>query len=299
MLDKFLDYLRYEINRSPLTVEAYETDIRQFQEWISPTKPLTTDFLSVTSNDVRAWLIYRSKKKDSPRTLRRKIISLRTFYKWLMKNNLIKHSPLHEIPLPKISKPLPDTITAQDLERVIKEKKDDESMSEEKKALHLLIVELLYSLGLRRAELVGINDADISFSNSEIKVTGKRSKQRIIPVPQKLLAQIQDWQIVRNKNQVCPNSDCPLFLIKGRRITPNQVYRIVRQTLADTSSRKKSPHALRHTFASEMLNGGAEIDSVREFLGHSSLTTTQIYTHISFKDIKKAYILAHPRSNKK
>ena len=295
MTDRFFDYLRYELNRAPLTVEAYRTDIGQFMEWISPAAPDDTDFLSVTSNDVRAWLAQRAKKGDSPRTLRRKIISLRTLFKWMMKTGVLKKSPLQEVPLPKISKPLPDIVKPQDVETALKNIEETED-DDQKRALDLLIVEILYSLGIRRAELVGLNDSDVDFSSGELKVTGKRSKQRIIPVPQKLMTQIRRWQEIRDKDKATVEKDGPLFVVKGKRITSNQVYQIVHKSLGDSAARKKSPHALRHSFASGMLNGGAEIDSVREFLGHSSLATTQIYTHISFKEIKNAYNRAHPRS---
>ena len=291
MLQKFLDYLRYELNRSPLTVEAYGKDISQFQEWLSPGSPDKVDFTSVTAGDVRAWMASLAKTGDIPRTLRRKIISLRSLFRWMIKSGIIKSSPLRDVPLPKIPKPLPDLVKPSEIEEAIK------NIEEQEELLKVLIVEMLYSLGIRRAELIGINDPDISFSKGEIKVTGKRSKQRVIPVPQKLLGKIKEWQEFRDKTEGKMEEESPLFIIKGKRISPNQVYRIVNQALATSTARKKSPHALRHSFASGMLNGGAEIDSVREFLGHASLATTQIYTHISLSEIKKAYSSAHPRSS--
>ena len=288
MIDKFLNYLRYELNRAPLTVEAYGRDLRQFAGWVSPGDPEKVDFESVTASDVRAWLSSLSRAGESPRTLRRKIISLRSLFKWMMKTGRIKTSPLRNVPLPKLPKPLPDLVKASEIESAIKSSDS-------------IILDMLYSLGIRRAELVGINDEDISFSKGEIKVTGKRSKQRVIPVPQKLLDKIRDWQELRDAEYETPEDENPLFVFKGKRITPDKVYRIVHNALADSTAKKKSPHALRHSFASGMLNGGAEIDSVREFLGHASLATTQIYTHISLNEIKKAYSSAHPRSaeNKK
>lgn len=299
MITKFLDYLRYELNRSPLTVEAYSRDISQFQIWLSPKDSENVDFTTVTSSDVRAWLSSLAKKGENPRTLRRKIISLRTLFKWMMKTGIIRKSPLQDVPLPKIPKPLPDLVKPSEIEEALKNlNEENESEKEAKSPMESLVVEMLYTLGIRRAELIGINDEDISFPNSEIKVTGKRSKQRIIPVPQKLLFKIKTWQEYRDKNFLRPEDESPLLVVKGKRISPQQVYSIVHQALADSSARKKSPHALRHSFASGMLNGGAEIDSVREFLGHASLATTQIYTHISLNEIKKAYFSAHPRSNR-
>lgn len=297
MRQKFLDYLRFELNRAPLTIEAYGLDILQFQEWLSPFQPSSVDFSSVTANDVRAWLAFLAKNGDSPRTLRRKMISLRALFRWMMKMNFIKSSPIRDVPLPKISKPLPDLVKPDEIERAIEslENPDDD------KSMEALIVDMLYSLGIRRAELIGLNESDIDFEKSEIKVTGKRSKQRVIPVPQKLMVKIRNFLSTRDDLKISDTHGVPLFIENGKRISPRKVYSIVHEALAESSARKKSPHALRHSFASGMLNGGAEIDSVREFLGHASLATTQIYTHISLNEIKKAYTSAHPRSaqNKK
>ena len=286
--------MRYELNRAPLTIEAYSLDISQFQEWLSPRDPEKVDFTSITSNDVRAWMAKLAKEGDTPRTLRRKIISLRSLFKWMMKNGMIKYSPLRDVPLPKIPKPLPDLVKPNEIEKAIENLEEEDS---ENSLLKSLIIEMFYSLGIRRAELVGLDDNDISFSKGEIKVTGKRSKQRVIPIPQKLLDKIKEWQQLRDKVEEKPENEIPLFIMKGKRISPYQVYKIVNESLADSTAKKKSPHALRHSFASGMLNGGAEIDAVREFLGHASLATTQIYTHVSLNEIKKAYSAAHPRSS--
>lgn len=297
MVNRFLDYLRYELNRAPLTVEAYELDIRQFIQWLSPQAPDQIDFTLITSSDVRSWLSSLAKKGESPRTLRRKIISLRSFYKWMMKTGKVKTSPLLNVPLPKIPKPLPDLVKHGEIESAINDIRQLDKDENPDAKLKVLILELLYTLGIRRAELVGLNDHDVSFLQGEVKVTGKRSKQRVIPVPQKLIELIKDWQQFRDSSQISLEEDDPLLTIKGKRISPNQVYKIVHESLSLSTARKKSPHALRHSFASGMLNGGADIDSVREFLGHASLATTQIYTHISLNEIKKAYKTAHPRSS--
>lgn len=295
MLQKFLDYLAYELNRSPLTVDAYSRDIRQFMEWLSPENPEATDFITVTSRDIRAWVLHLSKQGDSNRTNRRKLQSLRALYRWLQKTGKVKSSPLREIPLPKIPKPLPDLVRQSDIEAAI----TDETEAGEKDPSEImgnLIVDMLFSLGIRRAELVGIDDSDVSFRKQELKVLGKRSKERIIPLPPPLIEKIREWQEIRDFEFGNPGGDSPLFVVKGERIKADKVYRIVRHKLEGAEAKKKSPHALRHSFASAMLNGGADLDSVREFLGHSSLSTTQIYTHISLKEIKKAYSMAHPRS---
>ncbi|MCH5239130.1 MAG: tyrosine-type recombinase/integrase [Muribaculaceae bacterium] len=298
LLSEYLDYLRYELNRAPLTVEAYRNDIKQFMEWLSPGNPGAIDFSSVTSSDVRGWLSSLARAGDIPRTLRRKIISLRTLFKWMMKRGMINRSPLRDVPLPKIPKPLPDLVKGDEIEAALENLHNEEDENKAKTLMESLIVEILYSLGLRRAELAGLNDSDISFHKGEMKVTGKRSKQRVVPVPEKLLSKIAEWQQERDICEEKPEGENALFIIKGKRISHAQIYTIVNRALKDSTARKKSPHALRHSFASAMLNGGAEIDSVREFLGHASLATTQIYTHISLNEIKKAYNGAHPRAGR-
>lgn len=303
MIEKFLDYLQWELNRAQLTVDAYHTDLTQFSEWLNPNKSeefqegkfRQIDYTSVTSSDIRTWLSSLARKGESPRTIRRKTIALRSFYKWMLKNGYVKTSPLRDVPLPKISKPLPDIVKSKDIEEALNPGNTTVLYGE---LIDNLVVEMLYSLGIRRAELIGIDDTDISLHKYELKVTGKRAKQRIVPIPEALMHKIQQWQDYRDKNLVLPTDEKPLLVVKGKRITASQIYRIVQRALAHSTAKKKSPHALRHSFASDMLNGGAEIDTVREFLGHNSLATTQIYTHISFQEIKKAYSSAHPRSAK-
>ena len=296
MIDKFLDYLRHELNRAPLTIEAYHRDISQFSEWLGSENINDTDFCSVTSSDIRSWLASLARNGESSRTIRRKSQSLRALFRWMRKQNMIDAAPTRDIPLPKISKPLPDIVKPTDIEKLLSNSDGQEDINDPQVIMSHLIIEMLYSLGIRRAELLAIDDAHIYFDRSELKVTGKRSKQRVIPVPQSLLEKIKTWQKLRDGNDY-PVKDSPLFVIKGKRISAPQIYRIVHKYLENTPAKKKSPHALRHSFASAMLNGGADIDSVREFLGHASLATTQIYTHISLKEIKKAYSSAHPRSS--
>lgn len=296
ILSRFLDYLRYELNRAPLTVKAYEDDILQFQDWLGGKEEEEIDYTSVSQSDVRAWLAFLARNGESPKTIRRKSQSLRALFKWMMKSGLIKISPMRDLPLPKVSKPLPDIVRKDEIENALDSLETGEE-NDQRKIRDALIVEIFYTLGIRKAELITLNDSSISFSKGEIKVMGKRSKQRIVPVPEALLNKIRHWQTVRDDNNVA-SEDQPLFSINGKRISEKTVYNIVNKVLADSSAKKRSPHALRHSFASGMLNGGADIDSVKEFLGHASLATTQIYTHISLNEIKKAYSLAHPRSTK-
>lgn len=315
-IDEFISYLRLELNRAPLTADAYERDIRQFADWTSAANPAGFKPEEVSTADVRSWIASLARDGESPTTLRRKAQSLRAFFRFLLKRGFTDKNPTRYLTLPKIPRRLPNHVRCEELESILgmEEKEISEAeateagteapgqaeaadaVSQETLLRNHLILETLYSLGLRRAEIISLSDCDVSFPAAEIKVTGKRSKQRIVPVPQKLLADIARWQRLRDSIWPDLPAPRPLFVVKGKRISPSQVYTIVKKELASTSARVKSPHALRHSFATAMLNEGADLNSVKEFLGHSSLSTTQIYTHISFAEMKKAYLTAHPRA---
>lgn len=297
MISDFISYLRYELNHSVLTCEAYERDLRQFSEWLAPKDLNNPDFSSLTQSDVRAWLASISRKNLTPRTIRRKAQSIRAFFRYLMKKGIITSNPTTDLILPKLPKPLPDVIRHNEIEQVLDTLESVDEVEDIKRFQELLIVETLYTLGIRRAELIALNDADISPSAGEIKVTGKRSKQRIVPAPSALVSKIRQWQRIRDEEWHDLPSPRPLFVVNGKRISAAQVYYAVKKNLANINARKKSPHALRHSFASSMLDGGADLNSVKEFLGHTSLATTQIYTHVSLAEIRKAYQTAHPRAN--
>ena len=301
MLQDFLTYLRYELNRSQLTVDAYERDIRQFAEWLSPDDPDDLRPDSVTLSDVRAWLATLARENQTATTIRRKAQSLRAYFRFLLKRGLISSNPTVDLTLPKIPKRLPDVVRSEEIEGVLRldEQAIDLDPDNEQELREDLIIDLLYSLGIRRAELIAISDPDISPSAGEIRIFGKRSKQRVVPVPHALIQKIERWQQLRDRIWPDLETPTPLFVVKGKRISPRQVYDAVHRQLESTEARKKSPHALRHSFATAMLNEGADLNTVKEFLGHSSLSTTQIYTHVSFAEMKKAYESSHPRARKK
>lgn len=298
-VDSFISYITHELNRSPLTAEAYRRDIEEFAAWSKGNTSDTFNPVSVTVNDIRAWLASLAREKISPRSLRRKLQSLRAFFRFLKKRGIITANPALDVPLPKMPHHLPDTIKADEMEKILKFSDDMLHLDpgNEQARRDNLIIELLYSLGIRRAELIGISDNDIDRSALEIKILGKRSKQRVVPIPQQLLLKIEQWQALRDSLWELPTPK-PLLVVKGKRISSSQVESAVKRELSFSTARKKSPHALRHSFATSMLNEGAELNSVKEFLGHSSLATTQIYTHVSFADMKKAYAAAHPRMKK-
>lgn len=285
MLREFENYLRLELNRSPHTVEAYSRDLTQFAQW------LTGSVDNATTADIRAWLGSQA-RKDSAHTLRRKAQSLRAYYRWLLKRGGITHNPAADLTLAKAPKRLPEFVKEQEIEEIVNSY-DHSDFSSHRAHIVMLI---LYSTGLRQEELRTLTDADIDFSLREAKVTGKRSKQRVVPLPSELLEEIACWQRARDAKY--PDLESPKPLICGRNgaISKKALYNIVNSSLASTSAIKKSPHVLRHTFATSMLNGGAALDSVKEFLGHSSLSTTQIYTHLTFNELKKSYSAAHPRA---
>lgn len=299
MLSRFVNYLTYEANRSPHTVLAYAQDVTEFCNWLCPDNANSFEPSSVAVNDIRGWMASLSKKGEASTTLRRKLQSLRAYFRFLQKNGNIDHNPAKDIRLPKQPKPLPEVIRTDEIENLLDPINIPDTNNREENfdfCRSHLIIEMLYSLGLRRSELTELNDHDISFSSREVRVLGKRAKRRVIPLPDPLAEEIKKWQ--RMRDQAWPElpTPAPLITIKGKKAKPDQIYYIVRKFLATTTSRKKNPHSLRHSFATGMLNEGADLNSVKEFLGHSSLATTQIYTHISVAEIKKTYRNCHPRA---
>lgn len=300
MFAEFLTYLRYELNRSVNTVEAYRRDLEQFAAWLTDSGARPFDASSVATADIRAWIALRA-SSDTPTTLRRKTQSLRSYFRWLMKRNHLPGNPAADVVLAKKPRRLPEFVREQQMEDLLTPSPAPLSPEEESpsdsytQTRDRLILNILYSTGLRQAELLGLNDADISFSAAEAKVTGKRNKQRVIPLPKQLLEEIKSWIRLRD-SLVPPQIPQPLFPGRDGRMSKMQLYRIVHRMLQETDAPVKSPHVLRHTFATSMLNHGANLDTVREMLGHTSLSTTEIYTHLSFEQLREAYRTAHPRS---
>ncbi|MDE6297847.1 MAG: tyrosine-type recombinase/integrase, partial [Muribaculaceae bacterium] len=290
----FISYLANELNRSHNTVEAYLRDISRFESWITAGDPALFDPVSITTADIRAWIGLLA-KSDSPATLRRKTQSLRAYFRWMLKNRIVSHNPAADVTLAKKAKHLPEFVRESEMEEILGETPKDETTPDNiMKVRNRLILSLLYSTGIRQAELLGLRDSDISFSSKEAKVTGKRNKQRIIPLPSSLLDEIKEWQNIRNHHYESLPSPAPLFPGEKGVLSKMQLYRIVKQELESSSAHIKSPHVLRHTFATSMLNHGANLDTVKEMLGHASLTTTEIYTHLSFDQLRKNYDTSHP-----
>ena len=251
----------------------------------------------VDSDMIRNYIVWLMDKKITPRSVGRKLSALRTFYKYLVKIGAISLSPVAMISKPKESKPLPSFVKQSDMAQLL-----DEVVGDQDDFVSLrnrLILDMLYQTGMRRAELLQLRDKDVDMQARTIKVTGKRNKQRIIPYGAKLQSSLERYLTARDRGVV---GDIQALFVRenGEPLYPMMVYRIVKGALMKVSTLSRlSPHVLRHTFASAMLNNGAEMDSVKELLGHASLTSTQVYTHITFEELKHSYNQAHPRALQK
>ena len=292
MLKQFIEYISLELNRSSLTADAYGRDLRELAVFLGKDSDLS-DPDDISTADVRAWIASMSRKGLSPRSLRRKTQAARAFFRWLQKQGVVSVNPAAEVQLAKIGRKLPEFVREQEMEEILENPINggDPALNVRNK----LIVNILYSCGIRRDELAKITDADINFFQKEIRVHGKRDKMRIIPVADELLAEIKEWQTIRDSLYSFP-VPAPLICSKRGKLSGRAIYEIVHNVLLPTGATHKGPHSLRHTFATSLLNDGAEINSVKELLGHASLQSTQIYTHLSFSDMKRAYDAAHPRS---
>ena len=293
-IDSFLDYLRYERNYSNYTIEAYSKDLRQFEEYVKLNKESVFVPGDVDADLVRSWIVSLMDEKISPVSVNRKLSSLKSFFKFLMKQGSISVNPLRLITGPKTKKPLPYFVRDKEMELLL----DGDGFDEDFEGVRdRLVLEMLYDTGIRRSELIGIQDSDVDFGAMQIRVTGKRNKQRLIPFAEGLKNLIQAYTEVRNREV---GSESGWFFVRknGEQLSAGIVYTIVKKKLSEIPTlAKRSPHVLRHSFATSMLNNGAELNAVKELLGHSSLASTSVYTHTTFEELKKVYH-AHPRAQK-
>ena len=294
LIDSFLDYLRYERNYSNYTIEAYSKDLRQFEEYVKVNKDNRFAPDEVDADLVRCWIVSLMDDKMSPVSVNRKLSSLKSFFKFLMKQGSISVNPLRLITGPKTKKPLPYFIKDKEMELLL----DGDGFGEDFEGVrNRLVLEMLYDTGIRRSELIGMRDSDVDSETMQIRVTGKRNKQRLIPFAEGLKNLIQAYTEVRNREV---GSESGWFFVRknGEQLSVSIVYTIVKDKLSEIPTlAKRSPHVLRHSFATSMLNNGAELNAVKELLGHSSLASTSVYTHTTFEELKKVYH-AHPRAKK-
>jgi len=290
-IDNYLTYLQYEKGVSPHTLTAYKTDLHQFETFVQNDAGSFV-LKNLDSSDVRRWILSMMSQKINPSSIARKISSLNSYFVYCIRHGAIKKNPTSGVVLPKKSKRLPTFLKKEELDKMFlhEESADDfESLRDD------LILEMLVGLGLRRSELVNLKSSDIDTSNKVVRILGKRNKERIIPAYQKIFNKIEVYLKIRNKT--FPSAENSLFLTtKGKPIYAKFVYLLVKRRIGEISTLdKRSPHTLRHTYATLLLNEGADLEILRELLGHSSLASTQIYTHSTFEELRKAYSETHPR----
>lgn len=292
MIDRFLQYIRFEKRFSPHTILAYQSDLEQFFKYLLDTYEVT-DTTEINHSMIRSWMVSMMELKISTRSINRKITTLKTYYKFLLRNKVVTVNPMMKIQSPKTSKRLPVFVDQNKMDVLF----DQIDFGEGYEAIRdRLMMELFYATGMRLTELVNLKESDLDLGNCQVKVVGKRNKERIIPFTNRLRNLIDEYMIKRN--EISSKDINLLFItIKGKPIYQKLVYRIVTQRLGEvTTMDKKSPHVLRHTFATHMLNHGADINSIKEILGHANLSATQVYTHNTIEKLKKVYKQAHPRA---
>ena len=290
--EAFLDYLRLERNYSERTIVSYGTDLREFEGYLEKTEA-ELDFTKVHADVVRNWISELMDEGRTATSVNRKLSSLRSFYRFLLRRKEITVNPMLKIVGLKKKKPLPSFVREKDMNRLLDGLSFDEGFEG---CRDRTILEMFYATGMRLSELIGLDDVDVDLSARLIKVTGKRNKQRLIPFGDELAEDLLIY--IKVRNDAFPDGVEAFFIRKnGKRMYPMQVYRIVKRNLSKVVTlKKKSPHVLRHTFAMAMLNDNAELRAVQALLGHESLATTEVYTHTTFEELKKVYEQAHPRA---
>lgn len=291
MKERFLAYIEFEKRYSPHTVVAYRNDLEQFSGYLLATYSIS-DIRDVTHSMIRSWLVHLMENKISPRSVNRKLTTLKSFYRFLIREGLVEQNPMRRIISPKSPKRLPAFIEQDKMARMFDSKSGDGGYVAMRDTL---ILEIFYATGMRLSELVNLKETDIDFHNDTIKVLGKRNKERLIPFSNKLAVLLKDY--LHEKEKTFGENPVLFLTGKGVKVYPRLVYQVVKDSLAEVStSAKRSPHVLRHTFATHMLNNGAELNAVKELLGHASLSATQIYTHNTIEKLKSIYKQAHPKA---
>lgn len=288
-IGNFLEWLTNEKRNSAHTIKAYQKDLSQFRKYLK--EQYETERPSdVTSVMVRSWLVELMEAGLSRRSVHRKLSSLRSYYRFLRKEGEVEHDPLAAVVAPKLAKRLPVYVEEQPMDELFAPKNFEDSFSGRRDAL---LLALLYETGMRRAELIGLKPEDVDHRSSQLKVLGKRNKERIIPVSDELLEQIQRY---KEERDMIAEDNTLMITDKGKKLYPGFVYSKVNHYLSKvTTQDKKSPHVLRHTFATHLLNRGADLNSIKEILGHASLAATQVYTHNSIEKLKQVYNNTHPK----
>ncbi len=288
----FLQYLQYEKAFSAHTVLSYKNDLSQFLGY-AETEFDISDLPAINASHIRCWIVSLMENGITARSVRRKISTLATFYRYLLREKKVATNPAKKVILPKTTGRLPEFVKEDDMQRMFAK---ETAGSDFETVRNKLILEMFYLTGMRISELIQLQDTDIDFCTRTLRVTGKRNKQRLIPLSNDLLQSVSRYIAIRD--QVVEKSTPYLYVRPGGEKTyPKMIYNMVRSKLSEfTTLSKRSPHVLRHTFATTLLNNNAELNAVKELLGHSNLSATEVYTHITFEELKKNYKQAHPRA---
>ena len=296
-MQSFLDYIAIERRYSPRTVQAYEENLTAFRDYLrmhygDP----TLSPRQATEGDVKDWMMYIIEEKQySPRSVRQKLTTLHSYFRFLLRTGAVEKDVTRRVVAPKVDKPLPVFFKPGEMQRATAY--DDEA-DDFTSIRDCLIIQMLYQTGMRRAEMLGLTDADIDLAGARIRIFGKRRKERFVPIGDKLISQIRKYQAFRPDNSSCGT----FFVLQNRKgevhpMNRTHLYNIVRTRMGEVSTPKKhSPHVLRHTFATAMLDNGADIRTIKDLLGHASIAATQIYTHTTFEQVRRSYEAAHPRA---
>ncbi len=293
MVDAFLEYIAVEKKYSPRTVEAYANDLLEFSTYLE--HELTREQVQqISEEDVRSWILHlMEEKKNAPRSVKQKLAALHSFYKFLLRQGVVEKDITRRVIAPKVDRPLPVFFKPSEMRAATQ---FEDQADDPKSIRDCLIIQMLFQTGMRRAEIADLNDNDIDTHEQQIRVFGKRRKERIVPIGDKLCRQIEQYREVRG-------TEGGIFFVDWKKdgtVIPlgrDRLYKIVTDRMGEVSSLKKhSPHVLRHTFATAMLDNGADIRTIQTLLGHASLAATQVYTHTTFEQIRKAYKEAHPRA---
>ncbi|WP_439881268.1 tyrosine-type recombinase/integrase [Pontibacter sp. MBLB2868] len=292
-MELFFKYLQYEKRYSPHTLTSYHTDLGQFSQYLNQVYQIT-DPAEANHTIIRSWILNLVQNNIKPRSINRKIACLRSYYRFLLAQQRIESNPMLRIKAPKVSKKLPAFVAEEPFNNLLDTFTFEENFEGQRDRL---ILEFLYGTGIRLAELIGIADNDINMHAKTVRVLGKGNKERIVPINDSLLSSIEVYQKHKKSEYPDNNSEKLLVTNKARPLYPKFVYRVVKKYISlITTSENNSPHVLRHSFATHLLNKGADLNAIKDLLGHSSLAATQVYTHNSIEKLKSIFEKAHPKA---